>query len=151
MTKRKPPVKHQVSGYSRRNGTRVGTHERGSGVRASRRRRLVGGIKAVDRLRALAEDMETTRLWGIDTEYCHGVKGLICFSPGVRRGRIGPDLDFEGTLDELLEQTKPGGKIYRYLKVNDYQTKITEIESTDLDSEEDRYLDLFGKVYNIET
>jgi len=111
----------------------------------------VGNVRGEDRLSALAKDMETTRLWGIDTEYCHGEEGLISFSPGSSRGRIGPDMDYEGTLDELLDQIKPGGEIYDFLKSNDYQTKITMIESSDLSSQEDRYLDLFGKVHNIET
>lgn len=145
---RKKPIRHTVRAH-KREGKPVKSFERGFGVRTSKQKRIVRSAKAQDRLRVLARDLDT-RLWGIDTEYCHGVKGLISFSPGISRGRIGPDLDFEGTLDELLEQTKPGGKIYKYLKANDYQTKVTMIESTNLDPKEDRYLDLFGKVRKIE-
>jgi len=149
--KRETPVRHNVSGYTRRDGTRVGTYSRGKGTKPTRKKRVVGHIKAVDRLDSLAGDVEIARLWGIDTEYCHGIEGLISFSPGISGGRIGPDLDFEGTLVELLEATKPGGKIHRFLKVNDYQTKITSIETINLDSAEERYLDLYSKVHNIET
>lgn len=45
MPKRRTPVKHQVSDYTRKNGTRVGAHGRGSGTRSRRPSRVVGKVE----------------------------------------------------------------------------------------------------------
>ncbi len=39
---RKPPVRHGVSGYTRKDGTRVGAYNRGKGIRQTRKKRVVG-------------------------------------------------------------------------------------------------------------
>ncbi len=49
MPKRRTPVKHQVSDYTRKNGTRVATHGRGSGTRSRRPSRVVGDPERWDR------------------------------------------------------------------------------------------------------
>jgi len=42
LPKRKTPVKHQVSGYTRRDGTKISTYSRGSGTGPVRKRKVVG-------------------------------------------------------------------------------------------------------------
>jgi len=50
--KRKKPVRHSVGSYTRKDGTNVSPHERGSGTKKKRYRHVVGGL---DKTRLLIE------------------------------------------------------------------------------------------------
>jgi len=43
--KRKPPVRHDVSGYTRKDGTKVDDYRRGRGTKPTRKSKIVGSMK----------------------------------------------------------------------------------------------------------
>ncbi len=148
MVKRKTPIHHRVKSH-KREGKPVRSYERGSGSRARRSRRMVASNVQV-RLKTILKGDCPIKWWGIDTEYAHGVKGSI--SIGLMDvggpGRIGPDLDLQGDVEDLVNGiTKPSGEVREYLTINDYVTKIDSIDvpGVDLTRDEKRYLILWAK------
>lgn len=137
--------RHQVREHKRGKDS-VRSYTRGSGVGTTRRSRVVSSSNRLSMLKGELYGKE----WGIDTEYCHGGEGMISFAPLWSGRGIGPDMAYTGTLAELMAQTKPGGKIYNYLKANGYTTKIDTLEASSLEPEDKEYLTEYGIVHKLE-
>lgn len=88
MTKRRSPVKHTVSSYQKRDGTRVSSHEKGSGTRSRKPSRVVGkagidwrkakSISTLDHKRDIVNESYDALGWGpSEEEIAYNDKGDI--------------------------------------------------------------------------
>ena len=71
MVKRKTPVEHGVSGYTRDDGTRVGSYRRGQGTKPQRRSRSVGNTIFPPREHTYEDQLHDAKqeLYDLEVEY----------------------------------------------------------------------------------
>jgi len=105
---RKKPIRHRVSGYKRKDGTRVGTYVRGSGTRPRKSGRVVSKVtpqsKLEQKMRALRDaGYMYVREWQLDDERTFGEPGYVQVSLG-EYGRIGADEVVIGDLGDLFDK-----------------------------------------------
>lgn len=88
MPKRRSPVRHTVSSYKRRDGTKVSSHEKGSGTRSRKSSRVVGkvgidwskakSISTLDHKRDIVNESYDALGWGpSEEEIAYNDKGDI--------------------------------------------------------------------------
>ncbi len=112
---RKSPVRHSVSGYARRDGTKIGKYRRGSGAKSTRKKRIVGRVEPQSKLKqkmlAIRDNgYMFVREWQLDGENTFGVPGYVQVSLG-EYGRIGADEVVTGDLGDLFDRLLSWGTV----------------------------------------
>ncbi len=115
MSKRKSPVRHSVSSYQRRDGTKVSSHEKGSGTRSRKPSRVVGKVETQSKLEQKMQAIRDSgymyvREWQLDGENTFGVPGYVQVSLG-EYGRIGADEVVTGDLGDLFDRLLSWGTV----------------------------------------